>query len=143
MEKEIKIEEVLKKIKEKEAEVELLRDEYYNLTHVDEEIELRNKYYGKYFKHNKYSTWVTYLFVNHLCVESNKLRCTEFTIMKHENGEIYGVSSKSNYDFTCHYISPYSEEHDIDDCVEITKEEFVEEQNLFLENFHKSFELQS
>ncbi len=131
-------------IQQKEAETKELRKKHFDLIQAGEEEVLRKTYLGKYYLHKEYDDrWKTYVYVNELETKErcNRLNCTEFTIVYEDNSdEIYSVSCRTNHDFSCHYISKYSEDPDIDNCVEITREDFLNAQKIFEENFLKSFE---
>ncbi len=134
------LDELWAEIQKKKSEVETLREKYFALTQADEEKHLRETYLGKYYLKKDYNAkWHTYVYVNELDVKSNKLECIEFTIIYEDNDEIYGVRCETNHDFSCHYISTYCDEPDIDKCVEITREEFLEAYTLFLATFLKTF----
>lgn len=135
------LEKLWEEIQKKEDETKELRKKYFELTQSDEEKFLREKYLGKYYYHQDYNNWHTYIYVNNLEISSNTLECTEFTIIYNEKtNEVDCVRCETSHDFSCHYISKYSEDPEINKCVEITREEFIEGYELFLLHFSKTIE---
>ena len=123
--KEEKIENIEQLIKTKREEINKLNEELFELTKDDEVELLKQKYLGRYYKHDQ-GAWKNYIFVNNLRKEDNTLECVELTIVDYVDGdfESYYEQIDTKRDFSCHYISQYSHDHKIDECVEITKEEF-------------------
>ena len=122
---------ILEKIEEQKVILEDLRKQYHELIKDDKSEILKSKYLGKYFLCNKNINWQIYIFVNSL--KDARLQCYEFIILNYDEKD-GGVSVQcdSNKDFSTHYIMENFDEHDIDECVEITKGEYFKKHDEFL-----------
>lgn len=125
-----KEQEIITKLKVHKDELEKLNQELFNLRQKDRETYLRETYLGKCFFHDE-GNWKTYLFVNKLIESSNTLYCVKLIFIDYPEHQAEMI--ESYVDFSCHYISDYSEDKDIDKCVEISKDEFNDMYSLILE----------
>jgi len=114
----------------KRKELDLLREKI-NFLQKQNEINKLQEYVGKCYHHLEYKTWNTYLYINKLDLNL-RLYCTTITFINDEYNNKVNINCESDYDFSCHYL-PYQET--LDECVEITKNEFLEKYDLFLEYF--------
>lgn len=99
---------------------------------------MKEKYLGKYFLHKEFDDkWFTYIYVNNLD-EYNNLHSFTFTFCYNEKkDDIILVKCETLYDFSCHYVSKYDENPRINECVEITKDIFLKEYQVFINHIQK------
>ena len=125
-------------IQEKQSEVKELRNQLDDLLKEEKEVNLTEKYLGKYYFQSQYKdTFKTYIYVNDL--KNARLNCVLLRIVYDETtNEVSSVTCDSQWDFSCHYLQDYDSEPSINECTEITKEEFLKANEIFLLNYIKN-----
>lgn len=59
------------------------------------------------------------------------------SVITKKKDDIILVKCETLYDFSCHYVSKYDENPRINECVEITKDIFLKEYQVFINHIQK------
>ncbi len=118
----------------KSQEERVLRKRVEILRREKDSERIKN-YLGKCYKHIQYNDkWTTFIYVNKLEEGNFRLNCSRFIIIYEDHTDSISCMSESELDFHTHYLH----EEIFNELEEITKEQYLENYQEFLNLLNES-----